>query len=735
MTKVPPAVQAWGTALHVVDVNCRVGTVMAFSPDSRLLAVIGAYLQRGDWFSDDVIHVIDTSSGVLQAKFHADDIIYLSLAFNSSGMLLLTTSMSIKIWDIAGGTAPETLEDFSAFAREDRPWNKDYQKPIFSSDGQFLVWICTDGKLQLWNVLSRTLGHKLSYPESKMVTMQGSHYRTRISFSSDNSFVVLAVSSGSVWLWDVQTGHLIRTLSLPLSNSGISWTPNRDVFSCGASILFRAGHDVLMYSLSTGELYQKLDSGSRSATSTALSPDNLSVAVGVGEKIYLFNSTTGEHCNTRCGHWRDVETLLFSPDGRLLASASIDTTMRVWNIQATHHTELESDRDFTPKLISPRRVIISGNAQVVAFVGFESVELWEVSSGAFLRKIDFSSWELELGEVSFSPDGSLLVHTDTLESSSSEDGNDSGEYYQRQESMVRIWDLSTDTSPLRYNHYFSDYYDDSEGDVSMIFSPDSQLLAYNCGLDSIHLINVKTQAWWKIELDEGKNLRPRPQMAFSPDSQLLASPHQDGAVKVWHVKTGTLSHSLSDHCEQFKALAFSPSSNRYLATIATDPDSGYEETVVVLWDLSQDPILRHNFPGHEHITYAAAISSDERLLVSVCKDIYNIRLSILRLWDIAGGFLLHEWTAPRHRLQGLRFSADDSFIYSTKDYFKLKLDPDSGLYSTSVAISVDDCWLRLDGVKSLLFPVEFEVFSYEIQGNVLAIGHPNGRVSTIEFAV
>jgi WD40 repeat protein len=104
------------------------------------------------------------------------------------------------------------------------------------------------------------------------------------------------------------------------------------------------------------------------------------------------------------GHTDDVNAVVFSRDGQLVASASYDSTVRVWETatgrcrhELTGHTGIV------------RAVVFSRDGQLVASASYDStVRVWETATGMCRTVLD--SPASYIGELAFSPDGSAL-HT------------------------------------------------------------------------------------------------------------------------------------------------------------------------------------------------------------------------------------------------------------------------------------------------------------------------------------
>ena len=245
--------------------------------------------------------------------------------------------------------------------------------------------------------------------------------------------------------------------------------------------------------------------------SIAFSPNNpLLASASVDSTIQLWNLNTDTLQATLRGHTSNVLSVAFSPNGALLASGSADGTVRLWNPDT--ETLQATLRGHTSNVLS---VAFSPDGSLLASGGGDgTVRLWNLVTETLEATLEVHMDSVL--SVAFSPDGSLLA-------SGSADG------------LVGLWDTHTETLQATLGH--------ESPVLSVAFSPDGDLLATGSTDGTARL--------WDPHVPEHKatlgHESPVESVAF--DGNMLVTGSQDGRVRQWEITSETAPTSASQESE------------------------------------------------------------------------------------------------------------------------------------------------------------------------------------------
>lgn len=333
---------------------------ISFSPDSNTIAT-GSGDDEGT-SGDKRIRIWNAQSGDLQSTLKVPIGRWLNasyrkridaVSYSPDGKTLASGSEdgTIRLWNVESEKLQATtFEGFRGATREPSSGYSELGLVLaYSPDGKTLATssrddLAKDATIQLWDAF--TCKHK--------ATLTTEHYETilSIAFSPDSRILAGGDGDGKVYLWDVTSKELKTTLTEHTKDFvfSVAFSPDGRTLASGA----RHGGDgeVYLWDMVSGECKASLNMRRKGVTGVAFSPDGSALAVGGNEGVTLWDvkkilhhshddtyiyatdefDVTGRHKATLKGHTRYVSAVAFSPDGRTLASGSIDGTVLLWDI-------------------------------------------------------------------------------------------------------------------------------------------------------------------------------------------------------------------------------------------------------------------------------------------------------------------------------------------------------------------------------------------------------------------
>ncbi|MEH2306098.1 WD40 repeat domain-containing protein [Nostoc sp.] len=253
--------------------------------------------------------------------------------------------------------------------------------------------------------------------------------------------------------------------------------------------------------------------------------------------------------NTLGGHANSVNSISFSPDGKMLASSSADNTVKLWD--TTTGKEIKTLTGHTSWVYG---ISFSPDGKMLASASDDkTVKLWDTTTGKEIKTLTgHTSW---VYGISFSPDGKMLASA-------------SGD------KTVKLWNPTTGKEIKTLTGHTNSV-------LGISFSPDGKMLASASRDKTVKLWNPTTGK-------EIKTLTGHTDwvygISFSPDGKMLASASGDKTVKLWNPTTGKEIKTLTGHTNWVYGISFSPD-GKMLASASGD-------NTVRLWRLDFDYLLQ-----------------------------------------------------------------------------------------------------------------------------------------------
>ncbi len=616
---------------------------MEYSPDGSILAVATTI---GIW-------IYDTETYQERKLFTRSHQEMEKVNFNADGTVLIGMerfSNKITRWDVTLPEIEKSSKKKHDFAHQ----------AIYSSDGNTFANISFKD-INIWDSNTNSSKHILKGHED---------YIACLAYSPDGKIIASGSHDQTVRLWDVKTGKHIRTLTGHQDNiTFLSFSPDGSTLisvSSDMTINFwdiTSGQLKLPFAIQ-GVLSDKIERKEK-INRTFFSPDQ-SVLITAGESrtIHLWDTTTGKlkhtfsdknEDNKETSYVREVENILFSPDGKSILSLVNGYEIRMWDIATGKRRRFTGDTGYlTNASYSP-------DGKTLATVDYPGgIRIWDIMTGKLKRTIsnfnprDTShNTKYDTYYIAFTPNGEKAIISESY-------------------GTLSLWDTGTKRLhtliKVKWGH-------------DVLLSPDGETVASWNGSKAglIRFWNATTGEHKRTIKDHIGTIRG---VEFSRDGSLLASWNfslEEKTIRLWNVATGRNTQTLSGHKNRISSVIFSPNGETLI--------SGEQDGTILIWDVStgKHKILRDQMEDTEHYTHSNSkmvlmFNSDGSKLVT------GDQKGNISLWDVSTWKEDQTLEGHADAITSIDFSPDDRSIASTgKDGTVRLWDIDTGQQIQSIS--------------------------------------------------
>lgn len=486
------------------------------------------------------IRLWDVSTGICLRSFEGHVLPITSVAFSSDGRLALSGSddKTMRLWEVGTGRCLNTLD--GNIGVEFNGHTKSITSVAFSPDDNWVLSGSVDRTVRLWDMVT-----------GRCVRTFWGHNDTLLSvtFTSDGRLALSCGVDDSIRLWQISNGRCLQTFKVSTGQANsVAFARHDRLVALGgkdgrlclcAVPEFSARSNQTFLRLAQLEPLPQIISGTNrrnallSVARAAAMNGQITEALAALSELELFPGQRRDpqiiearrqlalscrygslrsawRMRAFVGHTEPVSSVAFSPEGKFAASASHDTTVRLWELATGHcvrafewHTDQVNCVSFSPN----GRLLLSGSSD-------KTVRLWDVVTGRCLRAV--TEHNDNVRSVAFSPDGKLALS-----------GSGTKWSLLETEPKLCLWDLATGSL-----QFFQD--DSITGIVLVAFSPDGKLALSGHEDSTLRLWDIATGRCLQTLRGHAGAVCTA---AFSPNGHHIVSAATDNTLRLWDLAT------------------------------------------------------------------------------------------------------------------------------------------------------------------------------------------------------
>lgn len=429
-----------------------------------------------------------------------------AVAFSPNGHRIASGSsdFTAKIWDAETGAEIWTLQGHLG----------EVSAVTFSPDGHHIASGSSDGTIKIWDAETG----------AEVCTLQGHIPEVwSVSFEEAGKFMISKSYDGIVETWDVETGACISTSKDPMASEDYQVISSSDKRRSAHCFENREEMYISDETDATGDVILLLGH-SKPVMSAAFSPDNSLIAsASVDRTVKIWDAKTGVELSTLQGHTGSVFSVCFSLNTNRIASGSSDTTIKIWDVESS--TEVSALQSPAECLRIVSSVALSLDGRRIAS-GWEdgTVQIRDSETGKNIRTLQHKSAN-GIWWLAFSPDGRHIA-AETLDTF-----------------VISDTESGATTSACSVP---------KDGPVALSMSLEGRYIA----TWRENIISIKDPESDKDVVTLSGHCGVVTSVAFSPkDCHIVTSASRDKTIKIWNVTTAaeiaTVSLGLEPHLLRF----------------------------------------------------------------------------------------------------------------------------------------------------------------------------------------